>query len=197
MTHSFTLCFLQVTAVSAKSCTTTQLCPQLHPAPQDLGALRQPLPSPALALRWSQLGPLELLSPHQLLPRPRSLWLTSSAGPKRPRVVPWRKLGCPQAWGPQVAAAAHPQSHQPQVGKWCPGTVLLLQRHLPPSLATSTTPSCTMCCGLGKGQNLRMVRGFPGTGSGMGQSQEDPWPAPTLFLPPQSLRMTRSPCPLW
>lgn len=192
-----TSCFLQVTAVSAKSCMTTQLCPQPHPALQDLGALRLSLPSPALVLRWFQPSPLEPLSPHQPLPRPRSLWLTSSEGPKRPRAAPQRKLDCPLAWGLQAVAAAHLQSPKPHVGKWYPGTALLLQRPLPPSLATSTTPSCTMCCSLGKGQSPRMVRGLPGTGSGMGQSQEDRWPAPTFCLPPQSLRTTRSPCPLW
>lgn len=49
----------------------------------------------------------------------------------------------------------------------------------------------------GEGTEPEDGEGLPGTGSGMGRSQEDRWPAPTFCLPPQSLRMTRSLCPLW
>lgn len=130
------LFMFQAIAASAKSCMTTPPTPR--PLPVLLGPRAQkcPLPLfPASAPRQPQPGSLGLRIPHLPSPKPRSLWLTSSAGPKRPRVAPWRKPGHLPAQGPRAAAAAHLLSPYPQVGRWRPRTAPLQWRRQPPSLA--------------------------------------------------------------
>lgn len=114
------LFLFQARAASAKSCMTTP--PPLRPPPAPLGprALRCPLPSPAPAPKWLPPGPLGPPSPRPPSPKPRSLWPTSSAGPERPRGVPWRRPGRPPARGPRAAAAVCPQGPWPQAGRWYP-----------------------------------------------------------------------------
>lgn len=151
----------QETAASARSYTTTPPTPRPLPAPLDPRAQSCSLFSPASALKRPQPGPLGPPIPRPPLPKPRNLWLTSSAGPKRLRVGPRRKSGQPPAQGPQAAAAACPLSPLAQVGRQCPGTAPLQQRRPPRSLDTSTTPSSITCWGPVRGRSQRMVSGKP------------------------------------